>query len=215
MRRALWLLLLIALPAAAGKTCVDCHAGAAQRSWALSKHGVIARIAAGRERRRTPDCEGCHAFEAKAAAPQHYVKKASRQEAREQAAAACGACHSPRYVAEQLAAARRGLALGEMKRREAEALVELARKEMPATELAQIEKLLATLRDENLRGLRLGFAHLSPDYQWWLGQAALDGSLLRIKAALGEARRTQARAGLLQPVDSTRLIASPASGLHR
>lgn len=189
MRRALWLLLLIALPAAAGKTCVDCHTGAAERSYALSKHGVIARIEAGRERRRTPDCGACHAFEAKAPAPQHYAKKASRTEAREQATAGCGACHSPRFVAEQLAAAQRGLAIGEMKRREAEALVELARKEMTATELAQIEKLFATLRDENLRELRLGLGHQSPDYQWWLGQAALDGSLLRIRGALGEAQR--------------------------
>jgi hypothetical protein len=191
MRHALWLLLLAALPALAGKTCVDCHAGAAERSYALSKHGVIARIEAGRARQRTPDCGGCHAFEAKAPAPQHYVKKTSRTEAREQATAGCGACHSPRYVTEQLAAAQRGLALGEMKRREAETLVELARKEMTATELAQIEKLLAGLRDENLRDLRLGLAHQSPDYQWWLGQAALDGSLLRIKGALGEARRSR------------------------
>jgi len=194
MRRALWLLLLIALPAAAGKSCIDCHAGAAERSWALSKHGVIAHIEAGRERRRTPDCGACHTFEAKAPAPQHYVKKASRTEAREQATAGCGACHSPRYVAEQLAAAQRGLALGEMKGREAEALVELARKEMTATELAQVEKLFATLKDENLRDLRLGLAHQSPDYQWWLGQAALDGSLLRIKGALGEARRSRVAA---------------------
>jgi hypothetical protein len=175
----------------AAKTCVDCHAGAAERSYALSKHGVIARIEAGRERRRTPDCAACHAFESKAPAPQHYVKKTSRKEAREQATAGCGACHSPRYVAEQLAAAQRGLAIGEMKRREAEALIELARKEMTAAELAQIEKLLASLRDENLRDLRLGLAHQSPDYQWWLGQAALDGSLLRIKGALGEARRSR------------------------
>jgi mono/diheme cytochrome c family protein len=194
MRRVLWLLLLTALPAMAGKTCVDCHAGAAERSYALSKHGVIARIEAGRERRRTPDCAACHAFEAKAPAPQHYVKKTSRTEAREQATAGCGACHSPRYVTEQLAAAQRGLAIGEMKRREAETLVELARKEVSAAELAQIEKLFATLRDQNLRELRLGLAHQSPDYQWWLGQAALDGSLLRIKGTLGEARRSQAAA---------------------
>jgi mono/diheme cytochrome c family protein len=194
MRQALWLLLLIALPAAAGKSCVDCHAGAAERSWALSKHGVIARIESGRERKRAPDCAACHAFEAKAPTPPHYTKKTSRQQAREQATAGCGACHSPRYVTEQLAAAQRGLAIGEMKRREAEALVALARKELTATELAQVEKLFATLRDENLRKLRLGLAHQSPDYQWWLGQAALDGSLLRIKGALGEARRSRAAA---------------------
>ena len=194
MRRTVWLLLLATLPAQAGKTCVDCHAGAAERSWALSKHGVIARIEASRARRRTPDCAGCHTFEAKAPAPQHYPGKNSRQEAREQATAGCGACHSPRYVVEQLAAAQRGLAIGEMKRREAEALVELARKETSAAELAQIEALLATLRNENLRELRLGLAHQSPDYQWWLGQAALDGSLLRIKGALGEARRSRVAA---------------------
>lgn len=191
MRIVAALLLLTALPALAAKTCVDCHAGAAERSYALSKHGVIAHIEAGRERRRTPDCGACHAFEAKAPAPQHYVKQTSRTEAREQATAGCGACHSPRYVAEQLAAAQRGLALGEMKRREAEALVELARKEMTAAELAQVENLFATLRDKNLRELRLGLGHQSPDYQWWLGQAALDGSLLRIKGALGEARRSR------------------------
>lgn len=203
----LWLLLLTALPALAGKSCVDCHAGAAERSWALSKHGVIARIEAGRERRRTPDCAACHAFEAKAPAPQHYLKKASRTKAREQATAGCGACHAPRYVAEQLAAAQRGLAIGEMKQREAEALVALARKEVSAAELAQIEKLLAGLRDENLRDLRLGLAHQSPDYQWWLGQAALDGSLLRIKGALGEARRNHLiqTVGPLRSTESLRL----------
>ena len=67
--------------------------------------------------------------------------------------------------------------------------MEAARKETAGEELARIEKLFATLRDKNLRDLRLGLAHQSPDYQWWLGQAALDGSLLRIKGALGEARR--------------------------
>ncbi|MFH1869783.1 MAG: hypothetical protein ABIK82_16040 [Pseudomonadota bacterium] len=193
MRRALWLLLLIALPAAAGKTCVDCHAGAAERSYALSKHGVIARIEAGRERRRTPDCGGCHGYEARAQAPQHYATKTSRNEARERASAGCGSCHAPRYVAEQLAAAQRGLAIGEMKRREAEAVVAAARKELSGEELAPIEALLATLRTEHLRDLRLGLAHQSPDYQWWLGQAALDGVLLRIKGALSEARRRDQR----------------------
>ncbi len=187
----LFLLWLVALPAA-GKACVDCHAGAAERSWALSKHGVIAEIEAGRERRRAPDCAACHALEAKASAPHHYGRTLSRTQAREAAQESCRACHSPRYASEQNAAAQRGLAIGEMKRREAEALVAMARAEISGAELAHIEKLFATLRDGNLRDLRLGLAHQSPDYQWWLGQAALDGSLLRIKGALGEARRARA-----------------------
>jgi hypothetical protein len=185
------LLFLATLPAAAAGTCVTCHAGAAERSYALSKHGVIARIEAAQPRRRAPDCIGCHTFEARAPAPKHYASDKARADARQQAGAGCAACHSPRYVAEQLAAAQRGLALGEMKRREAEALADAARKEVKGQELAHIDALLATLRNENLRDLRLGLAHQSPDYQWWLGQAALDGSLLRIKGALGEARRSQ------------------------
>ncbi len=193
--RALGLLLLclVTLPAA-GKTCVDCHTGAAERSWALSKHGVIARIEAGRERRRAPDCAGCHVVEAQTPTAQHYDAKRTRKQAREAATETCRTCHSPRYTTEQNAAALRGLELGEMKRREAEALVEAARKETAGEELARIEKLFAILRDDNLRHLRLGLGHQSPDYQWWLGQAALDGSLLRIKGALGEARRARAMA---------------------
>lgn len=190
---ALFLIWIVAFPAS-GKACVECHAGAAERSWALSKHGVIARIEAGRERRRAPDCAGCHVVEAQTPTAQHYDAKRTRKQAREAATETCRACHSPRYATEQNAAAQRGLALGEMKRREAVALVEAARKETAGEELARIEKLLATLRDENLRDLRLGLAHQSPDYQWWLGQAALDGSLLRIKGALVEARRARAMA---------------------
>jgi mono/diheme cytochrome c family protein len=185
------LLVLAPPPDAAGEPCAKCHAGAAERSYALSKHGVIARIEAWQARRRAPDCVACHGFEAGAPAPKHYRDAKARAEARRQASASCGTCHSPRYVAEQLAAAQRGLALGGMKQREADALAESARKEVKGPELAHIEKLLATLRNENLRDLRLGLAHQSPDYQWWLGQAALDGSLLRIKGALGEARRGQ------------------------
>lgn len=187
---ALFLLWLTAL-SASGKTCVECHAGAAERSWALSKHGVIAKIEAGRERRRAPDCASCHTLEAKAPAPNHYDRKLSRAQAREAATENCRTCHSPRYTTEQNAAAQRGLALGEMKQREARDLLEAARKELSGEELVRIEKLFATLRDKNLRDLRLGLAHQSPDYQWWLGQAALDGSLLRIKGALGDARRNR------------------------
>lgn len=192
MRRAFGLLLLATLPAIAAETCVDCHAGAAERSYALSKHGVIARLAAAGTRQRAPDCGACHAVEAKAPAPAHYANPQQRAAAREQAASACGRCHSARYVTAQLAAAQRALVIGEMKQREAEAVVETARREMIGDELARIEKMLATLRDQDLPHLRLGLAHQSPDYQWWLGQAALDGRLVQIKGALGDARRRQA-----------------------
>jgi hypothetical protein len=33
--------------------------------------------------------------------------------------------------------------------------------------------------------------HQSPDYQWWHGQPALDGDLIRIRDAMDEARRRE------------------------
>ncbi|MBI5898596.1 MAG: hypothetical protein HZB40_05170 [Rhodocyclales bacterium] len=187
------LLLWLAALHAFGKTCVECHEDGAKKSWALSKHGVIFQLEAGRERRRAPDCAGCHRVEATTPTVPHYGKKASREHAREAAQDSCRACHSPRYTTGQNAAAQRGIEIGLMKRREAAALLASARKETSGPELARIEALYVAL-EGNLRDLRLGLAHQSPDYQWWLGQAALDGSLLRIKGALGEARRTRALA---------------------
>ena len=186
----LTLLAMLPLPAPA-TTCIACHDDSARKSWALSKHGVIARIESGRERRRAPDCSGCHAVETVTPTLPHYGPKAGREQAREAAWDSCRACHSPRYTTDHQAVARRGLDIGIMKQREAAALLEAARKESSGAELARIEALYAALQG-NLRDLRLGLGHQSPDYQWWLGQAALDGSLLRIKGALGEARRERA-----------------------
>jgi hypothetical protein len=39
------------------------------------------------------------------------------------------------------------------------------------------------------RNVRLGVGHQSPDYQWWHGQPALDGDLLRIKGLIAEHER--------------------------
>lgn len=192
MRTLLLCLIGLATLPAHGEPCVDCHAGAPQKSWVLSKHGVIAKLEAGRERRRAPDCAGCHVVEAATPTAPHYGGKSNREQARQAAQDSCRTCHSPRYLAEQDAATRRGLAIGDMKRREAEALLEAARGEADGAQLAPIEKLFTVLRDEDMRHLRLGLAHQSPDYQWWLGQAALDGSLLRIKGAIGELRRGRA-----------------------
>jgi hypothetical protein len=113
---------------------------------------------------------------------------------RQQAVAGCGACHSPRHVRERLAAAQCALAIGEMNFKEARAATDAARGKLAPEAFAPVEALLARMRDEDLRDLRFGLGHHSPDYQWRLGQAALDGSLLRIKGALGKARRTASAA---------------------
>ncbi|NQU62105.1 MAG: hypothetical protein HQ512_13325 [Rhodospirillales bacterium] len=51
-----------------------------------------------------------------------------------------------------------------------------------------------------MKSLRLGFAHHSPDYQWWYGQAALDGDLLRVKAAASRLRRQKNMDGDRRPL---------------
>ena len=177
--------------------CVGCHSGPAEKSYALSKHGVIARLEAGRTRAgappRAPTCVTCHPSQARRPATPHHDNPRARERARAAATATCGDCHAPRYVAVQLDVAARSLAIGEMKRREAQALVESARGDADPTASARIETLYASLVATDLRSLRLGLGHQSPDDQWWLGQAALDGSLLRIKGALSEARRDAAR----------------------
>lgn len=180
--------------------CLECHAGPAEKTYALSKHGVIARLDAGRARgaatARAPTCATCHPAEASRPVVPHHANPPAREQARGATADACRACHAPRYVAAQLDAAARALAIGEMKRREAHALVDTARHEADPATLGRIEVLYAALVSADLRSLRLGLGHQSPDDQWWLGQAALDGTLLRIKGALTEARRDTARATL-------------------
>ena len=57
---------------------------------------------------------------------------------------------------------------------------------------AAVAELLDAMRTVTLRDLRLGIGHQSPDYQWWYGHAALDGDLLRIKAALSDLERRRA-----------------------
>jgi hypothetical protein len=44
----------------------------------------------------------------------------------------------------------------------------------------------------HLRNVRLGAGHQSPDYQWWHGQAALDGDLIRLRDAVALAWREDA-----------------------
>lgn len=189
MRALALALLLTALQAVAAPPCTECHAEAA-RSYALAKHGVLARLQPG----RTPVCADCHPREARTA-PAHYANDAERGKARAEASALCGRCHAPRYVAEQLAAAGRGRALGEMKVAEAEGVLAAARAELSPEALARLEAMVARMRKLSLVNLRLGLAHQSPDYQWWHGQAALDGDLLRVKGALGDARRSLDGAG--------------------
>jgi len=151
-------------------SCIACHGGPGGpvgRSYLTSKHGVIAHIEGprwdwsrpfGEVSLRTPTCAYCHV---------------RGQEHRDEARETCTDCHSGRFVDTLGAAGRRALGIGLMKVEEAEAVVSGSRS----------EALLEHMKSRTLGNLRLGIVHQSPDYEWWHGQAALDGDLLRIKGA--------------------------------
>lgn len=157
--------------------CIACHgeASAEVHGWRLSKHGVLARIGAPG---RAPGCVDCHTAEAHRPADPEKMKLT------------CGRCHSPRYVETLRANGARMVEVGNMKQREALALLTQARTRFPAAELGAMEGHYRHLL-EHLRNLRLGVAHQSPDHQWWHGHPALDGDLLRLKGAYDDLVRRE------------------------
>lgn len=150
------------------QACTSCHGGGEARSYATSKHGVIARLEG--EGERAPACATCHV---------------RGREHRNGGDDACRECHSPRYVETLFESGARALDIGRMKVREAEA----------AATTPAAQALLQEMKARSFRDLRLGIAHQSPDYEWWLGEAALDGDLLRIKSAAIRPSRKKAPDG--------------------
>lgn len=196
------------------RTCKECHRGTAVATYRTSKHGAIYRQRADgwdwsrpleRGAYRTPGCAYCHLHagnhDASATVPRRRPTappaKAGRERARRALSSACGNCHSPRFATEQLDASERMLGVARRKMAEAAAVMRTALREFPGRPLPAMRERLAAMRLEHLRALRLGLGHQSPDYQWWHGQAALDGDLIRLKARLSRLRRQQAaeRAG--------------------
>ncbi|MDP6345617.1 MAG: multiheme c-type cytochrome [Alphaproteobacteria bacterium] len=182
-----------AVKARRAATCIGCHGGAGApvaRSYLTSKHGVIATIEGPRwdharplsdGNYRAPNCAYCHF---------HQAGHGTGGDV----ADACLDCHSSRFTDVLSDAGRRGMAIGLAKVREAEAAIAARREGMDLSdaEEAELAALLRAMREGPLAGLRLGIVHQAPDFQWWLGQAALDGALLRIKASLSRLRRRKA-----------------------
>jgi len=193
--------------------CTGCHGGpdaSLVRSHTTAKHGVIVAIEGQRwdwrrpladANYRAPTCAYCHVHDGDHRVGRRIARSenpAAADPARERMAAVCGDCHSPRYVATLFAAGERMVEIGRMKLREATAVVAAVDRDFgdrEAGELAELHCLLTTMADTHLRNLYHGVAHQSPDYQWWYGQPALDGDLLRIKAAATRIARRAALAG--------------------
>lgn len=191
------------------ETCMGCHGGteaSVAHSYATSKHGLIVKLEAPHwdwtqplraANYRAPGCAYCHFHRGghdtrRMLTPAEAdTVSAEAQRARDSANAVCYDCHAPRYVGRLSEGGARMLDIARMKQREAHALIEAARHEHTDAELVQAMELLARMQ-RHVTNVRLGAGHQSPDYQWWHGQPALDGDLLRIKGELSRLRRIQA-----------------------
>jgi len=161
------------------QSCTVCHEGPASHSYATSKHGVINRLEVEktdwrkplqRGSYRSPTCSYCHLH-----GSDHGDTMAPGR-GPENRQWICAGCHSPRYVREQLANGKRQLDIADLKLAEGAGLIASAGESLTAA--------LSTLKSSLLnhrKNVLYGVGHQSPDYQWWHGQPALDGDLIRIR----------------------------------
>ncbi len=165
------------------QSCTHCHEGPVSHSYVTSKHGIITRIEASRRdwqknlqigNYRTPGCSYCHYYNRS-----HSDTMAPDVGPGEVRQWICTGCHSPRYVNEQFASGKRQLEIADLKVKEGQDLVSTATNGPTQA----LQKLLGEL-SRHRQNVFLGVWHQSPDYQWWHGQPALDGDLIRIRDAL-------------------------------
>ncbi|MES9839031.1 MAG: multiheme c-type cytochrome [Candidatus Thiodiazotropha endolucinida] len=163
-------------------TCKGCHEGAVSHSYTTSKHGVINHLEETehgwrqplqRGNYRSPGCSYCHFHDAS------HQDTMAQERGPEMRQWICSGCHSPRYVREQLANGERQLEIADLKVSEGERLVTTAAEDQSNTQRALRQNLI-----RHRKNVLYGVGHQSPDYQWWHGQPALDGDLIRIRDSL-------------------------------
>jgi hypothetical protein len=189
--------------------CMDCHGGADSpviHSYTTSKHGVLVRLEQDEwdwdqplelANYRAPGCAYCHMHQGnhnvsvsvRAGNAMEETDAAERERVQDAMRAVCQECHSPRYITRLFDNGEQMLAIGRMKVQEAAAVIEQAEDEFTAAELAVAREHFERMQSLHLKNVYLGVGHQSPDYQWWHGQPALDGDLLRIKGTVGDLYR--------------------------
>ncbi len=172
------------------KTCTNCHVGPTSDSYATSKHGIIVRLENTKQdwgkplqrgAYRAPSCSYCHLNDG-----DHGDSMAIGGDSQIRQGV-CISCHSPRYVRELFSSGERQLKIADLKLAEGLELI-MGSSLLPNNKL---EKLGFDLHTHQ-QNIRLGIGHQSPDYQWWHGQPAMDGDLIRIKDIISKSRRTEA-----------------------
>lgn len=188
--------------------CVDCHGGKKDpvvHSYSSSKHGTLMQLEKNTydwkqtfelANYRSPGCAYCHMHQ-----NNHDVSNTVRpilitglmndretEKVHDNTRAVCQDCHSPRYITRLFENGEAMLEIARKKVREADRLISQAEQIFTDDELASVKKQFEKMQ-YHLKNVYLGVGHQSPDYQWWHGQPALDGDLLRIKDSIGELYR--------------------------
>lgn len=185
-------------------SCIECHGGAGApvvHSYSTSKHGTIMQLEQGgydwnlplREANyRAPGCAYCHLHDGNHALGAQATNPASVPATPDMTSitGACINCHGPRYIARLHDTSARMIGVASMKLREARQLLDKHSAEHHPAAKAQLGTLIKQM-EKHLRNVYLGAYHQSPDYQWWHGQPALDGDLLRIKGIISGISRGQ------------------------
>ena len=191
--------------------CTACHEKlnrTVTHSYATSKHATIVKLEADqwdwsrplvRGNYRAPGCAYCHLHAAEHDTrlsvttwqPFQPEEPSVREPVAARWQATCGECHAPRYVAEQAATGERMQEIGRRKLREAREVMTRCQGVLLAEDRRELDSLFTGMQTHG-RNVRLGVGHQSPDYQWWHGQPALDGDLLRIKGVVAEHGRRRA-----------------------
>lgn len=194
------------------KLCAGCHGGEGSpvvHSYTTSKHGVLVHLEEDEwdwnrplegANYRAPGCSYCHMHKGN-----HNVSAsvrvwndarsmdaAERERVQDAMRAVCQDCHSPRYITHLFDNGESMLDIGRLKVSEASDVLEQAANQFSSADLTVAHEHFTRMQSLHLKNLYLGIGHQSPDYQWWHGQPALDGDLLRIKGAVGELYRKSA-----------------------
>jgi hypothetical protein len=198
----------MAINARRDEACIDCHGGKKDpvvHSYSTSKHGTLMRLEKNTydwnqsfelANYRAPGCGYCHMHR-----NSHDVSSTVRhdlmgelmsgletEKVQDKTRAVCQDCHSPRYITQLFSNGEAMLEIARKKVREANTLIEQAEKTFSHAELEPAKKHRQKMQ-QHFKNVHLGVGHQSPDYQWWHGQPALDGDLLRIKDSISELHR--------------------------
>lgn len=186
------------------ETCIDCHGGRKDpvvHSYASSKHGTLMQLEKNTydwtqpfelANYRAPGCGYCHMHQGdhdvSGTVRHDLMRDDETEDVHDKTRAVCQGCHSPRYITRLFETGEAMLEIARKKVREADALIMQAEKIYTADQLLVAKKQFEKMQ-HHLKNVHLGVGHQSPDYQWWHGQPALDGDLLRIKDIIGELHR--------------------------